>query len=133
MQIKSKNKPIDKIQGKSKMVKDKKDLRYQQLLELSGATPGDLERQALFHIISRNDELYSNVDSIYDFNENVIRTECLEGDSDVYLSSSSRKLIKLAYHLYNGYEASVSEVFSGLDDNNARLAIEAIKIRFDIQ
>jgi len=114
------------------MVKEKKDLRYQQLLERSGATPGDLERQALFHIISRNDELYSNVDSIYDFNENVIRTECLEGDSDVYLSSSSRKLIKLAYHLYNGYETSLLEVFSGIDDDNARLAIEAIKIRFDI-
>ena len=131
MQIKCKNKPIDKIQGGSKMVKEKKDLRYQQLIERSGATPGDLERRALFHIISSNDELYSNVDSIYDFNENVIRTECLDGE--VYISSSSRKLIKLAYHLYNGYETSVLEVFSGLDDNNARLAIEAIKIRFDIK
>lgn len=115
------------------MVKEKQDLRYQQLIERSGATPGDLERRALFHIIAGSDELYSNVDSIYDFEENVILTDCLEGDSDVYLSSSSRKLVKLAYHLYNGYEASVSEVFSGLDDNNARLAIEAVKIRFDIK
>lgn len=112
------------------MVKDKQDLRYQQLLELSGATPGDLERRALFHIISGNEELYNNVNSLYDFAENVIITECLEGDG--YLSSSSRKLVKLAYHLYNGYETSIVEVFSGLDDNNARLAIEAIKIRFDI-
>lgn len=113
------------------MVKAKQDLRYQQLIERSGATPGDLERKALFHIIAGNDELYSNVDSLYDFNENVIRTECLEGD--VYLSSSSRKLVKLAYHLYNGYEASVVEVFSGLGDEDAKLAIEAIKIRFDIK
>ena len=115
------------------MIKEKQDLRYQQLLELSGATPGDLERRALFHIIAGNDELYNNLNSLYDFAENVILTDCLEGDSDVYLSSSSRKLIKLAYHLYNGYEASVLAVFSGLDDNNARLAIEAIKIRFDIK
>ena len=113
------------------MVKDKQDLRYQQLLERSGATPGDLERRALFHIISRNDELYSNGDSLYDFKENVIRTESLE--EDVYLSSSSRKLVKLGYHLYNGYEASVLEVFSGLSDEDAKLAIEAIKIRFDIK
>lgn len=115
------------------MIKDKQDLRYQQLLELSGATPGDLERRALFHIISRNDELYSNVESLYDFKENVIRTECLDGDSDVYLSSSSRKLLKLGYHLYNGYETSVIEVFSGLGDEDAKLAIEAIKIRFNVK
>ena len=115
------------------MVKDKQDLRYQQLIERSGATPGDLERRALFHIIAGNDELYSNVNNIYDFEENVIKTECLEGDGEVYLSSSSRKLLKLAYHLYNGYEASVIEVFSGLGDEDAKLAIEAIKIRFEIE
>lgn len=115
------------------MIKEKKDLRYQQLLELSGATPGDLERRALFHIIAGNDEIYSNVNSLYDFGENVILTEYLEGEGDVYLSSSSRKLVKLAYHLYNGYEASVLEVFSGLGDTDAKLAIEAIKIRFDIE
>lgn len=115
------------------MVKDKKDLRYQQILERSGATPGDLERKALFHIIAGNDELYNNINSLYDFEENVILTDCLEGDSDVYLTSSSRKLVKLGYHLYNGYEASVLEVFSGLGDEDARLGIEAIKIRFDIE
>lgn len=115
------------------MVKDKQDIRYQQLIERSGATPGDLERRALFHIIAGSDELYKNLNSLYDFEENVIITECLDGDSDVYLSSSSRKLVKLAYHLYNGYEASVLEVFSGLDDDNARLGIEAIKIRCDIK
>lgn len=113
------------------MVKDKQDLRYQHMLEMSGATPGDLERRALFHIIAGNEELYNNVNSLYDFDENVILTECLDGE--VYLSSSSRKLVKLAYHLYNGYETSVLDVFSGLGDDNARLAIEAIKIRFDIK
>lgn len=113
------------------MIKDKKDLRYQQLLERSGATPGDFERKALFNIISGNDEIYSNVSSLYDFDENVIKTDCLDGD--LYLSSSSRKLVKLGYHLYNGYDASVLEVFSGLSDEDAKLAIEAIKIRFDIE
>lgn len=114
------------------MVKDKQDLRYQQLLERSGATTGDLERRALFHIIAGSDELYKNVNRLYDFEENVIKTDCLEGGGEVYLSSSSRKLVKLAYHLYNGYEAYVLEVFSGLGDEDAKLAIEAIKIRFDI-
>jgi len=114
------------------MVKDKQDLRYKQLLERSGATTGDLERRALFHIIAGSDDLYSKVESIYDFEGNYIKDECLEGDGDVDFCSSSRKLLKLGYNLYNGYEASVIEVFSGLDGNNARLAVEAIKIRFDI-
>lgn len=114
------------------MVKEKQDMRYQQLLEMSGATPGDLERRALFHIIAGSDELYKNLNSLYDFEENVILTECLGEESEVYISSSSRKLVKLAYHLYNGYEASLLEVFSGMTDEDARLGIEAIKIRFDI-
>ena len=112
------------------MVKEKQDLRYQQLIERSGATPGDLERRALFHIIAGNEDLYSKVESVYDFEGNYIKDECLDGD--VYLSSSSRKLLKLGYNLYNGYAASVVDVFSGLDGNNARLAIEAIMIRFEI-
>lgn len=112
------------------MVKDKQDLRYQQMLERSDAPHGDLERQALFHILAGNEELYSKIDYIYDFEENIIKVAVLDGNVD--FTSSARNLLKLGFNLYNGYEASVAEVFNGLDEDNARLAIEAIKIRFDI-
>lgn len=45
--------------------------------------------------------------------------------------SSSRKLIRLAFNLYNGYEADVVDTFSILDYDNFNLAINAIKIRFN--
>lgn len=112
------------------MVKDRQDLRYRQLLERSDAPHGDIEREALFYILSGNEELYSKINLLYDFNENIIKVAVL--DEDVDLSSSARNLLKLGFNLYNGYEASVVDVFNGLDEDNARLAIEAIKIRFDI-
>lgn len=112
------------------MVMEKQAMRMQQLLERSDAYPGDLERQALFFILAGNEDLYSKVNSIYDFEENIIKNECLDGGVD--LSSGSRNLVKLGYNLFNGFEASVTEVFEGLDEENKRLAIEAIKIRFKI-
>jgi len=85
----------------------------------------------LFYIIAGNDDLFSKANSIYDFEENTIKTECLEGGVD--FCSSSRKLVKLGYNLFNGYDASVVVVFEGWDEDNTKLAIEAIKIRFNIK
>lgn len=112
------------------MIMEKQNLRMKQLLERSDAYTGDLERKALFHILVGNDDLYEKVNSIYDFEENSIKVDCLDGDVD--FASSSRKLIKLGYNLFNGFEVSVVEVFDGLDEENKRLALEAIRIRFDI-
>lgn len=109
---------------------EKQNLRMKQLLERSDAYPGDLEREALFFILAGNEDLYSKINSIYDFNENIIKVAVLDGNVD--FPSSSRNLIKLAFNLYNGFEASVVEVFEGLDEDNKRLAVEAIKIRFKI-
>ena len=70
--------------------------------------------------------------TLYDFNERSIKPEVLE-NGEVDLSSSSRKLVKVAYNLYNGhYESDVLDTFAGLDDQNADLVIQAIKIRFNL-
>lgn len=106
------------------------DDRLNHLLGLAESAPNDLERKALFYILSGNLDLYEKVDFIYDFEENSIRSECLES-GEVDFCSSSRKLIRLAYNLYNGYDADVLETFAALDENNFNLAMKAIKIRFN--
>ena len=103
--------------------------RLQELLAKDKTHPKDMERKAMFYILSGNDDLYSKVHHIYDFQENSIKSECLESDN-VDLSSSARRLINLAFNLYNGLPADVSDTFYLLDEDNSQLAIEAIKLRF---
>jgi hypothetical protein len=104
--------------------------RLQELLEKDKTHPKDMERKAMFYVLSGNDDLYSKVHHIYDFQENSINSECLDSNK-VDFSSSARKLIKLAYNLYNGFPADVSDTFYLLDEENSKLAIEAIKLRFN--
>lgn len=66
----------------------------------------DLERKALFYILSGNLNLYQKVDYIYDFENRVITPKCLES-TEVDFCDSSRKLIKLAFNLFNGFPAGL--------------------------
>lgn len=102
------------------------------LVERDGMNERDLERKSLFYILSGNRDLYDKIDYIYDFKTNSIKSECLENES-VDFCSSSRNLIKLAYNLYNGYGADVLETFAGLDKNNFDIAMEAIRMRLNIE
>ncbi|NLK24911.1 MAG: hypothetical protein GX309_13300 [Clostridiales bacterium] len=104
--------------------------RLKQLQLKDGSTDKDTERTALFYILAGNDDLYSKVEYIYDFKERIITPECLE-NGKVDFCSSSRKLIKLAYNLFNGYPADVLDTFYILDNNNFDLALNALKIRFN--
>jgi len=106
------------------------DDRLNYLLERAGVDPSDLERKALFFIIAGNDDLYSKVDFIYDFEDNSINPDCLESE-EIDFCSSSRKLIKLAFNLYNSYPADVIDTFYLLDKNNFNLALNAIKLRLN--
>ena len=105
--------------------------RFSELLQRDGTHEGDFERKALFYIIAGNDDLYGKVGYIYDFQEGIINPKCLESE-EVDFCSSSRKLIKLAYNLYNSrHGADVVDTFYMLDDDNFNLALNAIKLRFD--
>lgn len=103
--------------------------RFLNLLERDGSHGKDVERSALFYILAGNTDLYSKVDYIYNFKERGITPECLESNK-VDFCSSSRKLIKLAYNLFNGYPADVLDTFYILGEDNFNLALNAIKIRF---
>lgn len=104
--------------------------RFNQLLERDRTHEKDVERKALFYIIAGNSDLYSKVNFIYDFEDKSINPECLES-GEVDFCSSSRKLVKLAFNLYNSYPADVIDTFYVLDDSNFELALNAIKIRFN--
>ncbi len=101
-----------------------------ELIKRDQTAATDVERLAMFTIFS-NDDLFNKAHALYDFKEHSIKPESLE-NGEVDLSSSSLKLVKLAYNLFNGYYAAdVLETFSGLDEYNFELCIEAIRIRFN--
>jgi len=103
--------------------------RFAELLKQDNTAISDDERTAFFFIIAGNDDLYSKRNFIYDFKEKVIKPDCFENEN-VDFCSSSKRLIKLAFALFNGYSADVYDTFYLLDDKNFDLAIKAIKLRF---
>lgn len=105
---------------------------FNELMERAKVSKGDTERKALFYIVSGNFDLYNKVNHIYNFEENKINIDCLEGGK-VDFSSSSRTLVKLAYNLYNSYPSdSVIDTFYLLDEQNFKLAMNAIRLRFNM-
>ncbi len=104
--------------------------RYKKLTEKDGTDEGDTERKALFYILAGNIDLYRKADYIYDFKERLITPECLDNGM-VDFCSSSRKLVKLAYNLFNSFPADVIDTFYVLDEDNFNLALNAIKLRFN--
>lgn len=103
---------------------------FNELIKRDRTAATDVERLAMFTVFS-NDDLFQKVHALYDFKEHSIKPEALE-NGEVDLSSSSLKLVKLAYNLFNGYYAAdVLDTFAGLDDDNFNLCIQAIRIRFN--
>lgn len=100
---------------------------YNNLLRRANVYSGDIERESLFYIISGNDELYKNVEKLYNF-----KAEGIKSKLNIDLCSSAKALIKLGFQLYNGSsnKQTVFETFGNLDKNNIFLAVEAINHRF---
>ncbi len=96
------------------------------------SNPKDMERLAMFYILAGNSDLYSKANQIYDFDEHLIKLECLT-DRGVDLCSSARALVKLGFNLYNSYEDknfTPMDILSNLDRENYSLAMESFDVRF---
>ncbi|WP_321835211.1 DUF6075 family protein [Clostridium butyricum] len=109
--------------------------RYKILIKKSRLNYEDRERQSLFYLIAGNLDLYKQTDKIYDFEGQQLN--CMKDGQvnleNIYTSSSSRSLLLLAIQLYNnGTDITVAEVFKYLDADTAQIALNAIKIRYDI-
>lgn len=102
---------------------------YYELIERDNTNPKDNERRALFTILSENEELYSKIDSLYDFENHWINDDCFE---KIDFSNGTRKLVQLAFNIYNNNPSPTPlEIFSSLDSDNYDLAMKAINIRFN--
>lgn len=107
------------------------EARYNELLQKDSTSSQDIERQALFYILSGNQDLYSKIDNLYDFQEHSI---LIEESEQTDFSLGIRGLLELALNLYNGYgERTIRDIFANLDNQNSQLAINAIQFRFHIQ
>lgn len=117
-------------------INGKQEEIFKELLVKAKLKYKDKERQSLFYVLSGNDDLYKQVDKIYNFGKQQLNCINENGEvdlEDIFVSSSSSSLLKLALELYNqSISISVHDLFRSLDDNNAKLAINAIKIRYSI-
>lgn len=96
------------------------------------------EFNSLMYVISGDEQLYSKANKIYNFKENKLNLSFNdEGEpklSDLYLSSSAKALLNLGIQMYNGGSSqNVFDTFCFLDEDNSRLAINCIRMRFNIK
>jgi len=107
--------------------------RFHELLMEDDTSAWDRERQSLFYILAGNGDLYQKKHGIYD-TENHCIIQCLTGKRrSIDLSGGARALVQLGFNLYNGRnqkETGISDIFWNLDEQNQRLALNAIKVRF---
>src|SRR5699024_674838 len=103
-----------------------KNERLIELLERDNTNDNDNERKAMFTILAGNEDLYSKVDKIYDFEERSINLDVFE---EVDLSRGAYQLVKLDFNLYSFHnEAIVAEVIRFLDNLNYILSIESVYV-----
>ncbi|WP_415465241.1 DUF6075 family protein [Clostridium saccharoperbutylacetonicum] len=115
--------------------------KFNELMKNDNARDTDVERKALFYIVSGNEELYFQRDKIYNFKSHQIELgNYIEGK--IMLSGGTNRMLYLAYHLYNGfnferidenkkdYELSINDIFSGIDIKGYKVCINALNIRF---
>lgn len=105
--------------------------RFMECIAKDKTFNDDVERMALFFILSGNNDIWAKgVNSFYDFNNHSIKLSL----GKMHLSSSSKVLINLAFNLYNGYKPrggiAPVDMFSSLDNSNSLLVFNALKLRF---
>lgn len=66
----------------------------------------DPYREALFYTLGLTGETRRNINSLYDFKENGINPDGMNGG---WQTSTSWKVTKLAFNLYNGYSGEGNE------------------------
>lgn len=109
------------------------EARFNECIKKDRTYPSDIERYALFYILSGSKDIWGKgVDNFYSFEEQGILKKGLKK----CLCSSSEALIRLGFNLYNGTavgkENSIRDIFMSLDEANTEVALNAIKIRFRV-
>lgn len=113
---------------------------YEEFLKVANIAEWNAERRAFFYIIGNNPELLDISEKIYDFKsdslkfyENEINESGLfTGEEDFKaLSSTAKRLLRVAVALYNGQECDLFDLFAHLDQEGYQIVSKAIEIRFN--
>lgn len=100
--------------------------RYLSMINADETNRGDVERYQLFYVIARTDELWKNVNSLYDFSKHELKAGARKG-----LHGRVKLMMKRTVHLYNGggtKDIDSVTLYWGLDDYNAETMINAQRI-----
>ena len=113
---------------------------YENFLEVASIVEWNAERRAFFYIIGNNPELLEISEKIYDFKSDSLRLYEIEtnesglftGEEDFKaLSSTAKRLLRVAVALYNGQECDLFDLFAHLDQEGYQIVSKAIEIRFN--
>ena len=83
--------------------KEHKDFFYGILYKIQKY---DVYHQALFYCLGIDRDTRDHIESIYDFEEDTIKTECL---TEGWITSGSSKIVRMAFNLYCGDSPSVDD------------------------
>lgn len=107
--------------------------RFYKLMMEDNTEICDKERQSLFYILAGNGDLYQKKSGIYNAKNHCIIPSLTRKGIMIDLSGGAKALIKLGFNLYNGMNqkgSDICDIFLELDEQNRRLALNAIQIRF---
>ena len=113
---------------------------YENFLEIANIAEWNAERRAFFYIIGNNPELLEISEKIYDFKSDSLRfyenenneSGLFTGEEDFKaLSSTAKRLLRVAVALYNGQECDLFDLFAHLDQEGYQIVSKAIEIRFN--
>lgn len=113
---------------------------YENFLEVASIVEWNAERRAFFYIIGNNPELLEISEKIYDFKADSLRfyenenneSGLFTGEEDFKaLSSTAKRLLRVAVALYNGQECDLFDLFAHLDQEGYQIVSKAIEIRFN--
>lgn len=122
-----------------KFLNSEHEQRYNECINKDRTNEQDHERIAMFYILSSDKDIYKRINQLYIFSENAIN---IDGFFKIRneLSSSSAKMVYLAYQLYNNFkyrdfderDLTILDMFAGLDKDNFEVCCYALKLRFNI-
>ena len=99
---------------------------YNQTLNQSGNN--DPYHKAFFYIMGLSGETRRNIQKIFDFKEDCIRSDCIY---DGWQTSGSERLTRLAFNLWNGWNSDGGATpYDLFDCEYAPYMMEGIRLRY---
>ncbi len=120
-----------------KFLNDMHEKRFKELCSRAELKDRDKESLAILYVFAGDDDIYEQVNDIYDFDRNLIKLVFNEESNkkeivNILTGSGGKALCELAAQLcrYYNSERTISDIFSDLDINNRRLALNALEFRY---